>query len=808
VPSKRANRTAVRLVPSSPETIDGFESLPQPLTSFIGRDQTTDDVIQLLLREDVRLVTLTGPGGMGKTRLAIRVASETGKQFDDGVVFVGLAPLIDPELVLPTIAHSLGVLGTTGRPLVERLIQSLSNRRLLIVLDNFEQVSAAAGSLAALVAASSMASFLVTSRVPLRISGEQEFAVPPLEVPPAAFPGIDAVAENPSVALFVNRARSVLPAFQLDDSNAVPVVEICRFLEGLPLAIELAAARVKFLPPQRLFERLSKSLDILTGGPQDQPARLQAMRATIGWSYDLLSPVQQSVFRRLSMFAGGLSLEAAERVCDEALMGISPTGEAPLEILMALIDASLLIQEAGFDGEPRIAMLETIRQFGLEQLKGGPDEDVAREWLVKWCVDVADQARAAFSGRGPGTWGKRLLQEYDNQRAALTALAESGSHDGVLRLATSLAPLWLALGNEREGYRWLTEHLDRRGGRPDTITVGAELLAARLANALGDLDAASALVARGREHATAIEDSSGIADAHCILGNIARGLGQQDAAQTHYLEALERYRDLEDRYNMGYTLVQLAKLGDLGSVDRPGSPEDQARSQQYCAEAIALYRDLGNTWGTARATHQLAYVTYKRREYMAAARLSTDALRMVWEHGDLTEAAGCFEDLADIATALGHPLEAARLYGVAEGLRERLGVPMWPSYRDEYEREVAVARNALDADAFDRAWHAGRDASLSAAVDTALAFVESVQPASSRMATALELRPAKERFGLTERELEVVRLLAEGYSNQAIADALFISLTTAKGHVRNIMAKLNLDSRTAVAAWAHQQQIV
>ena len=783
------------------------DALPRPLTGLVGRERLSATVADRLRDGEVRLLTLTGPGGIGKTRLALDAAAALDTAFPDGVFFVALAPLVEPSLVLPSIARRLGVPSSGPQPLTERLGRLLKGRQVLVVLDNFEQVAPAADAVARVLTVCPGLKFLVTSRVPLRVSGEHEFAVPPLDLPASDDVTAEELRSNPAVTLFAQRAQAVLSGFTLDDSTIQTVAALCRRLGGVPLAIELAATRVKVLPPDQILARLGTSLDVLSGGPRDQPARMRSMRATIAWSYDLLLPHQQTLFRWLAIFAGGCPLDAAEATGRKACDGDASVSESMLDVISALIDASLIWQVSGPDGTPRLSMLETIRQFALEKLKAGTDHAAAQAWLVSWCTDLAGCAEAAFRGQGPGVWDTRLQQERDNFHAALAILEGQGDHDDVLRLSTLLAPLWSALGNEREGHRWLTGALAHAADAPAEDRIRALTVTAHLANALGDLQEAESLVAQGQALARVVNDERGLADMQCARGNIARGLGEGAEARARYESALAGYRMLGDQYNIGYTLIQLAKLGDLGTVGRPGDPADLSRALESCEEALQIYRSLGNTWGIARALHQLGHLAYKRQDYARAAQLSSEALEEFWTHGNLTEAANPLEDLADVAGATAHATTAARLYGLAESLRERLGVPMWPAYRAEYDREVDIARNALSADQFQAAWREGRSLTVEAAVAEAKSLAEALASGTDSADSAKEPRATHRLHGLTARELDVLRLLAAGNSNRAIADALFISVTTVKWHVRSIMDKLDLRSRTAIAAWAHRHDL-
>jgi predicted ATPase/DNA-binding CsgD family transcriptional regulator len=773
-----------------------LEAPPQPLTTLVGRDHAAAVVLQQISRPDVRLLTLTGPGGIGKTRLALQVANDAADRFPNGVAFVSLSPLTDPNLVLPTIAQAIGVVGPGTHSIEERLVRALDRQRMLIVLDNFEQVAAAAHPLAELLKATHDVRFLVTSRMTLHISGEHEFPVLPLELPPAGTG--DDLGRFAACALFEARTQAVRGDFTIDNSNSETVLEICRLLGGVPLAIELAAARGKALSPAALLDRMTQDLDLLSGGPVDQPPRHQTMRAAIQWSYDLLPPEQQRIFRLVSLFAGGCSLDAALAV-------VAP--ERPTTLLpnlFALIDASLLFQAPQPDGAPRYWMLDLIRRFGLEQLESSDDLAATMLRFTDWLTQVADHAGAASVGAGPGDWGSALEREVPNFRAALTMLDRAGDGATLLRLSTALGPLWSGLGHQREGLHWLTVALDRADAvTPAPLVVRAQILATRLATTVGDFSRAESLAVTADRLAVQSGTPTALADSACTLGNLARGLGDQTSARLHYETALAIYRDLNDSYNTGYTLIQLAKLGDLGLPERPGNQADIAAAQAMSREALTIYQALGNIWGMARAINHISYLELKAGRYSESATFAAEALTLFSQSGNLSEGSQCIENLADAAGALGRGELSARLYGMAEGLQERLGTPMWPTYRTEYEQEVGRVRALLDPGTMEAAWQAGRALSDEEMVAEALAAgteLEAAPPAPSVDATSV--------YGLTMRELEVLRLLATGASNQQIADTLFISVTTVKGHVQSIMRKLDLSSRTALAAFAVRTKLV
>ncbi|HET8523747.1 MAG TPA: LuxR C-terminal-related transcriptional regulator, partial [Thermomicrobiales bacterium] len=739
----------------------------------------------------------------GKTRLALHAATNLTTEFSDGVFFVELAPVTNADLVLPTIAHAVGLQDVGPESTIDRLARVLQNRRILLVLDNFEQVLDAAPSLAKVIAGSPAATFLVTSRVPLKVSGEQELPVPPLALPQTDVTGSAELATSPTVRLFIQRARAASPSFALTESNVRTVADITRQLGGVPLAIELAATRIKILPPDLLLARLSQGLDLLSDGPRDKPPRQRDMRTTIAWSCDLLSSEQRTLFRWLAMFAGGCRLDAAETIAAHIAGKDASQSGAPLALVAALVDASLVSREVSPTGPPRITLLEPIRQFGLERLEASAEHTVARDWFVSWCLDLAERVTAAFSGKGPGQWIQRLAQERANIREALDWLDRQNDAETAVRLLTAFAPLWTALGHEREGYHRVTRILDQhKDGIPGELKVHALALAARLANSLGNLEAASELAHAGLALVTESEGDRGSADLHCVLGNIARGLNDSHAARAHYERALDCYRAVDDTFNTGYTLIQMAKLGTVG---QSASATDLQRAVHQCEAALDIYRTLGNTWGTARALHQLGHLTYKSREFTRAARLSSESLELFWMDGNLTEAASPLEDLADVAGATGHADTAARFYGASEALRERLGAPIWPAYREEYEREIAIAREGLATSQFDHAWQTGRSLPMATVVTEARRFADDLA-SSTPNPTRISRTTLADHHGLTARELDVIRLVAMGHSNQEIADTLFIGVTTVKSHIRNVLRKLGLNSRTAIAAWVHQQR--
>ncbi|CAA9560571.1 MAG: hypothetical protein AVDCRST_MAG70-1633 [uncultured Thermomicrobiales bacterium] len=769
--------------------------LPMVMTPLVGRAREVERVAATLIDGDTRLVVLVGPAGVGKTRVALRVAQDYRDRFPDGVWWLPLAAITDPGQVLPTISRALG--GGVSRDIEgegwssgEHLVSLVGDREALLVLDGFERVAAAAGPLAAVIAACPRLRLLITSRSVLHLAGERDIAVGPLGLPtgsPSQDPAVIPAPDREAMDLFAARARAADAGFTLSPDNAADVIAICRYLDGLPLAIELAAARVAHLPPKALLDRMGPRLPLLTGGPRDVPDRHRTMRAAIAWSYDLLPEGERRLFRTLAVFVGGCTLEAAEAVAGGG------TGDTDvLDGIASLVDQSLLGRGEGPDGRERFQMLETIREFGLECLAAAGEEVGARRRHVSWCQALAGAARQGFEGPDALRWERRLEADHGNLREALGWLAERDEAETLLALTHDLIAPWWHLGHGREGADWLRIGLERGAAAPVSLIDQTTLAAARLAAERGDDDEARRLATAHAARARVAGDDAGTAQALSLLGQIAQFTGDTGAARAHFEDALEAWRTADRPAEVAMMKTALAMIGDVGGVDRPGDPLDVALARQCWEDELHLHRLAGNPVRAARAIQGLAQIAYAGRDFPRTLTLSLQALEQRWESRDLRTIPSSLEDVAGIAGATGQATVAAHLYGAAEALREVIDAPMPRWGLIAHGHAVAAARRAGPANAFDAAWLAGKSLTLDEAVAEALAVRVSVPPAA----------PSGAPWALTPREREVLRHVVEGYSNREIASRLSISPSTAGHHVESILAKLGVESRTAAASFA------
>jgi predicted ATPase len=708
-------------------------------------------------REGIRLVTFTGAGGTGKTRLSLQVAAELVADFEDGVFFVDLAAITDPHLFVPTVAQTLSVREKPGQSLSETLKDYLRDKHLLLVLDNFEQLLVAGPAVSALLAEALNLKALVTSRAPLHLAGEHEYSVPPLAVPDLdASESPATLAAYGAVQLFLERAQALKPEFELTSENAPAVAEICARLDGLPLAIELGAARVRILSPQALLGRLSQRLALLTGGARDAPARQRTLRDTIEWSYGLLSASEQRLFARLSVFLGGHTIDAAEAVCD-------PTGELDVAVfdgIASLVEKSLLRQEEGPANEPRFSMLETVREFALDRLERSGEGALLRQRHADYFVALAEEAEPEILGADQILWLERLEAERDNFRAALSWSLGRGETELALRLIGSLRRAWVARGYLSETRKWLEAAFERSAAVPPDVEAKALYGLGRVALVEGDYDQAIPSLERTARLFRELGEAEGLVFSLADLSFVATAQGRHADAQRFADEALAEAKAAGNDGTIAAALHSLActkldadaygearalfeqslalrrKLGDkrnianslcyLGSVALLEGDYDGATA--LLDESLALGRDLGNLLIVSAALANESLVALAAGHAERAAALCIESLALSHELGDKRTSVECLHALAGIATVQAEPLRAALLSGAAESLHAQIKAPPSPAERMVGERFLPIARAAVDDQSFEAAWAEGRQMGYDAAVTHALENSHALRP--------------------------------------------------------------------------------
>ena len=698
--------------------------LPTPLTPLLGRSAEVEEACDLLVRRQVRLLTLTGPGGVGKTRLALEVAAVSQDQFQDGAAFVQLASLLSPELLEDTLLRALGMpSGMSGAPL-SLLVHQLTDRHLLLVLDNFEHLLAASPVLAELLTNCPRLSLLVTSRGIVNLRGARAMRVPPLAVPDAADAAQPSPAELPCVALFVARAQAVRPTFQLTADSVADVISICQRLDGLPLAIELAAVHIRLLSPRALLARLERRLPTLRGGPRDLPERHQTLRAALTWSYDLLSQQQQLLLKRLSVFAGGTGLTAAETVCAD-----SPHEATELlDSMMALADHSLIRQvESADPGEPRVDMLETIREFAREQLENSGELTMLQRRHAEHFASIAEQAESALRSAAQHVWLQQLEREHDNFRAALRWSSDSNAVGTGLRIAGGLWYFWWLRGYVSEGRMWLGRLLDLL--TPAT-QLDAPLLArskaiygaAWLAYAQTDYEAANQLAIQADALSDDTSDGKRVRGfALNTLSMVAMDRGDYDRATRIQERALALRRELNDRTGIG---VGLNNLGLLAMLQK-----DYPRALALLHECASQFRADADLRNAALALVNLGRAEFEAGGITRAATTWVECLQLAAQLGfRLREESTLqsLEGMAQVAAAREHMRQAARLLGAAAQFRKVAGVPRPGRLQAAYDEAVRQATEALGIESFAAAQLEGATLTMESAVTEALAGAEPV----------------------------------------------------------------------------------
>jgi len=730
-------------------TLDAHpNNLPLQPTPLVGREREAEEVALRVRSEEVRLLSLVGPGGTGKTRLGLQAAADLLGEFSDGVFFVALASITEPELVASTIARALGVKESAEHSLMESLKIYLRDKQLLLVLDNFEQVLEGAPLVGDLLGSCPKLKILVTSRISLRIYGEHEYTVPPLSLPdPRVMPPLEILTQYEAVRLFVERATAVKADFSLTNENAPAVAEICARLDGLPLAIELAVARVKILSPQKMLERLSDRLQLLTKGARDLPKRQRTLRATMEWSHALLEEGEKVLFARLSVFAGGRTLEGIEAVCD-------PHGDLPVEILdgvESLVDKSLLREEEGTRGEPRFVMLETVHEYAREKLVESGEAEELRRLHAQYFLSLAEEEPGTFEGGGRPEWFQHVDEEYDNFRAALSWSLESDEVKFGLRLAVALQPFWDRMGHYNEGLEWLEAALTNDDRVPMALRAKGLNALGWLAQWQGDVKRASDAAAEGLELSPQVGKGSSVAirlrlllgytveitakepadyerainlfeeilevsrkegdgwttaAALLHLGNVADAKGDSEVAIKLYEEGIALCR------NSGYEVLLADTLVNLGYARL--LQRDLEQATKLSEEAIALYRKQGYRHARiAVPVDNLGWAALLRGDEEDAKGLYQESLMLCRDLGDKLGAAESLEGLACVAEKGGETERSARLFGAADFLFEELNIPRDRALREPYLSEVQSRS--------DRVWEEGSKLTFEEAVEYALA---------------------------------------------------------------------------------------
>lgn len=769
----------------------GFPTgLPNSGMPLIGRDRELHEISELLARADVRLVTLTGTGGIGKTSLALAVKERLMTRYEDRVIFVPLDSIRDPDLVLPSVAQAFVPSESSLLSLRDSLAATLGDRPALFILDNFEQVLDARHDIAWLLSACPEINVLITSRAPIHISSEYEYEVIPLSTSDALILDPVEIGRNSAVQLFLRRTRRVLPQLELTESTAPAIAEICRRLDGVPLAIELAAARVKVLPPAAMLARLDKLIPLLTGGPADRPDRHQTLWKTIAWSIELLAPVQQQLFRRLSVFTGSFSLREAE-----VILGGESTGEAPLiDGIAGLVDNSL-IRQIELEGEPRFQMLAMLRAFGLEQLANAGELETLRDRHADFFIDLAEAATDRLRGAERSPWLERLETAHDNLRAALTWLCERNDTSRAIRLAGALWQFWWWRSHLLEGRQRLEQVLALPGAA-DQGPHWARVLTGcgALAETAGNYEASAAYHDRAGAVWEDIDDQRGRATSYLFRWLVAFNADDQARMRELSQRSLDLYQQLGDEWGIAMSFMEQGV-----EAMRQNNPVEADR---VLAAGIERFNKIDDAWGVAICQGVAGNVATDRRDFPTAAAMLNESLSTLLKRDDLWGVATVLPAVARLAAEQGDFEHAVRLSGAVQRMHEKMGAPLKVPFRERYQRNLAAARAKLGDERFKTILDQGRKLTPAEAVQAAL------KPIDTDSSGGQSTQAQKMLSQLSPREREVMRYIARGLSAKEIGEALFISVATVRTHSENIRNKFGLDNERALIAFIHENKLV
>jgi len=808
--------------PSARSTQSSID-LPTRTGSFVGRSQELELALDLLKEPATRLLTFTGASGVGKTRLAIEVAAALGETFEDGGCFVQLGQVQAPAQVLPAIARCLAFVDSVYADLELRLIDELRSRHFLLVLDNFEHVLPAAPVVAALVAGCPDLKILVTSQAALHLRGERELLVGPLGTPTTGSMDLHVLAASPAVRLFVDRARAVSPDFRLDAANAEATVEICRKLDGLPLAIELAAPRIKVLSPERMLERLQRSIDLLAGGPTDAPLRHQAFRNTLEWSYGLLEDETRDALLQLSVFPRSFTSDSAEKLLSrDRAYGV-------LDLLGGLVERGLLRRVEAEPGETRLAMPHLIREFLRERFISVEMQHALDGRLAEVVLSLVDDGQSGARRRSHEDWLDRMEAEHDNLAAALTWFIGAHKKEEAVRLAAWSWRFWFLRGYVDEGRAWLKSVLE--AGRPSVTGDAAEAMvgAGFSAHYQADYAAADTYFRSALRISRKLHDILHTAVALNGLGGLARVEGDYPEARRLYEKALDLCTAQGDKHGIATLLERLGLvrflLGDAVEAekslstalaltrevdDRRGIVQSlhglgwvafvngrMTSAESLLGEALDRSRNLGDRWNTARGLHSLGLVYYRKGQAGPARDRQREALRAANQVGDKSLMRACLESLAVLAGERGNYVHAAELLGASAALAEsapklRSGILEGPMLEADYDSIVRTVEARLSEPEFAAGWSRGRGLTPLQVLDLDLGWVE-----------AADGEPA----GLSKREIMVLRLVTRGLTNGEVARQLFLSHRTVDAHLRTIYRKIGVSSRAAATRFAVEQNL-